>query len=345
VVFLGALVAIMTQWLTAKMRQLESGLTPVATRNHLVVLGWTNRTLPLVAEILQSSGRVQRFLADRHASRLRLVILCEEVTPWHAQALHDDPAIGRRGRHIVLRTGTPLVMDDLQRVDCSNAAAVIVPSGASGSGRSADMATVKALLSLSNMANQRDTGLPYVVAEIQDPRMVAVAQRAYRGSLEVISGNSLISRLLAQNMRHSGLSRVYGELLSHQVGCSIYVRDLPALSGLTVIEAQAHFHDAVVCGVVRWTADAFVPHLNPPAEMVLEAGDRLVFIARGYAGTEPKSPGAQPSQLRSKLEPVLEAAPSPPCIPERAASWCWAGTVGWRRWLMSWIPIRMSVSI
>lgn len=312
VVFLGALVAIMTQWLTAKMRQLESGLTPVATRNHLVVLGWTNRTLPVVAEILQSSGRVERFLADRHASRLRLVILCEEVTPWHAQVLHDDPAIGRRSRHIVLRSGTPLVMDDLQRVDCGNAAAVIVPSGAPGSGRSADMATVKALLSLGNMPDHRDTGLPYVVAEIQDPRMVPVARRAYRGPLEVISGNSLISRLLAQNMRHSGLSRVYSELLSHQVGCNIYVRDWPALSGSTLAETQAHFHEAVVCGVVRWVEGEYVPHLNPPPGLVLEPGDRLVFIATGYPNTVPRSPAGQSDGLRAEPVPVAPAAPAPP---------------------------------
>ena len=32
VVFLGALVAILTQWLNTRMRRLESGLTPVATR-------------------------------------------------------------------------------------------------------------------------------------------------------------------------------------------------------------------------------------------------------------------------------------------------------------------------
>ena len=44
VVFLGALVAVMTQWLEERMERLESGLTPVARDDHVLVLGWTHRT-------------------------------------------------------------------------------------------------------------------------------------------------------------------------------------------------------------------------------------------------------------------------------------------------------------
>ncbi|MEQ8860332.1 MAG: ion channel DMI1 [Pseudomonadales bacterium] len=297
VVFLGALVAIMTQWLTARMRQLESGLTPVATRNHIVVLGWSNRTLPVVGEILQSEGRVKRFLALRQASKLRLVILSDEVTPWHAQTLRDDPAIGKRSRNIVLRSGTPLAVDDLERVDCMNAAAVIVPSGGGGTSLSADMSTVKALLSISSHPAVGRLGarrgapggrdLPYVVAEIQDHRKVTVARRAYRGPLEIISGNSMISRLIAQNLRHRGLSRVFSELLGYQNGCGIFIREADSVAGSTVADAVARYDQAVLCGVVRWNGSEFVPFLNPPLDFVVEAGDRLVFVAPDYEHTVP----------------------------------------------------------
>jgi hypothetical protein len=62
VVFMGTLVAILTRWLIAKMTDLERGLTPVTLRNHIVVLGWTSQTLPLLEELLGSSGRMRRFL-------------------------------------------------------------------------------------------------------------------------------------------------------------------------------------------------------------------------------------------------------------------------------------------
>lgn len=43
VLFMGSLVAIMTQWLNQKIRNFESGLTPIVRRNHILILGWTNR--------------------------------------------------------------------------------------------------------------------------------------------------------------------------------------------------------------------------------------------------------------------------------------------------------------
>ncbi len=75
VVFMGALIAILTQWLISRMRTLEQGLTPVALKHHVVVLGWTNRTMPVLRELLQSKARVRRLLAAvGRAKRLRLVV-------------------------------------------------------------------------------------------------------------------------------------------------------------------------------------------------------------------------------------------------------------------------------
>ena len=282
VVFLGALVAIMTTSLNNWIRRLESGLTPVKARNHIVILGWTSRTVPVVRELVLSEGRVRRFLAGLHANRLLLVIQCADVTARHAQALRDEGAVGRRARNIWLRTGSPLAVDDLERIDCGNAAAVIVPGGAPGPTLSSDVAAVKALLSLASMPRRPGAQLPYVVAEVHDQANLPVLQSAYPGPLEAIAGNSLIGRMMAQNLRHQGLSRVYGELLSHGQGCGIYVRQVPEVDGLTYAQASGRFGRAVLCGAVRWHQDRFVPYLNPPADFPLSGGDQLVFITPGY---------------------------------------------------------------
>ncbi|HBQ59805.1 MAG TPA: ion channel DMI1, partial [Balneolaceae bacterium] len=49
VVFMGSMVAIITSWLNRKIRSLEQGLTPVTANNHVVILGWTNRTIHIAA--------------------------------------------------------------------------------------------------------------------------------------------------------------------------------------------------------------------------------------------------------------------------------------------------------
>jgi hypothetical protein len=56
VIFVGAVIAILTQWLNQLVGRLQSGLTPIAQRNHVVVLGWTTRTAAIVEELLLSGG-------------------------------------------------------------------------------------------------------------------------------------------------------------------------------------------------------------------------------------------------------------------------------------------------
>ena len=56
VLFMGSLIAILTQWLNQKIRNFESGLTPIVRRNHILILGWTNRTPAIVAELMRSEG-------------------------------------------------------------------------------------------------------------------------------------------------------------------------------------------------------------------------------------------------------------------------------------------------
>ena len=71
VLFLGALIAIMTQWLNQRMRDLEAGLTPIAARDHVLIMGWTNRTPGIVQELVMAGPRVRHFLQLRGARRLR----------------------------------------------------------------------------------------------------------------------------------------------------------------------------------------------------------------------------------------------------------------------------------
>ncbi|MFE8033942.1 hypothetical protein [Thiohalocapsa marina] len=51
ILFMGALITILVQWLDATMTRLELGLTPVAMDAHMVVLGWTTRTPTILEEI------------------------------------------------------------------------------------------------------------------------------------------------------------------------------------------------------------------------------------------------------------------------------------------------------
>ncbi|WP_148864316.1 CASTOR/POLLUX-related putative ion channel [Marinobacter fonticola] len=304
VVFMGTLVAILTRSLIAKMTDLERGLTPVTLRNHVVVLGWTSRTVPILQELLASTGRVKRFL-ERHATkRLRLVVLSEEVTSAQTLSLRNERDIGRRARQIVLRSGTPLQPEALHRVACLDAAAVIVPSSSHGPDSlvTSDVETVKALLSMTSQAQYLHARLPYVVAEIEDIRKQAVVERAYPGPLEVIASDAMISRLLVQTLLHPGLSEVLNELLTARFGNDVFVRSGDLAEGRTLGEFARDCPHAVVLGILERAGDGWSVRLNAPSGTTITDEDRIIVMAQDYDDTDPLGPGETKGQTR--LEPV-----------------------------------------
>ena len=303
VIFIGALVAIMTQWLNSKMRELEQGLTPVAAENHVVILGWNNRTLPIIGEILSSSNRLVRFLKRYGSRKLQLVVMADDVTTDRVQELKDDDLIGHRYKDITLRSGDPLDYEHLERVDASNASAIIIPSHTAEPGQSisADVETFKILLSINEQATKnRNRSLPYVVSEIQDERKKAIAKQAYDGPLEIIAGDTIISRLVAQNVRQEGLSEVYKELLTQNLNNNIIIRELPDIQGIKLSAMQAAIPDAIILGIVRWEDDNYVPYLNLSEEFRFSNNDRIVLLARNYEDTEPQSINPQNNHKSEK---------------------------------------------
>lgn len=315
VIFVGALVAILTQWLNRTIQELEEGHTPVSLRNHVVVLGWTNRTAAVVRELVLSEGRVTRFLRRHGARGLRIAVLVDQVKSPLVRELRERLGARWSEGKVVLRSGSPLRVEHLRRVDFANAAAVLLPAGDFRQGPAgSDTVVIKTLLSMANHpAARSDQPLPPVVAEIFDARKVHIARAAYGGRIELLAGDSIISRLIAQNVRHQGLSAVFSELLTHDRGNEIYIRACPELTGAAVHTLAPLFPEAILLGVTREHGNSFSPELNPPPGFVLEAGDRLVLLARNYEETAPVA-GRPPAGEA----PPVRARPLPPPVRERS---------------------------
>lgn len=315
VLFMGALIAIMTQWLNATIERLQMGLTPITEDDHLLILGWNNRTPTIVQQLLASEGRVRRFLRRHGKRQLRIVILTDKVSPPLVQDLKDrlgplwDPG------QIAFRSGSPLRLEHLHRVDYLNTSAILLPASdftAEGE-TAADARTIKALLSTGRARAENEPGwdgeLPLMVAELFDSDNLSVAQRAYGGPIELLASDEIISRLIAQQVHHPGLSYISDELLSNDLGNKFFIRECPQFSGELMHRVADAFPQAVLLGVTRSIGQTFEPILCPPADFRFEAGDSLVFIARDYDHTEPvkdfrpadtlppQSPAAEEAQL------------------------------------------------
>ncbi len=309
VLFLGAMIAIMTQWLNLALRRLEHGLTPVANRNHFVIMGWTTRTPALVKELLMSDERVRQFLRRRGTRALGVVVMAEQVDADRHQDLRERLGNAYRSSSVILRSGSPLRVEHLRRAAALEASAVLLPApDATPLGAGPDTQTIKTLLSLAAFTTDDITRAPLVVAELLDARKSITARRAYPGPLEIIASNRVISSLICQNLRHPGLSHAFAGLLSHGDGSEIYARECPQFEGMRFGDLPDAFPTAVLLGVVRRDTDGMRSLLNPNDDLVIATGDRLVLVAEDADGTEP------PASYQPQRSDRGHGVPLPPAL-------------------------------
>lgn len=320
VLFMGSLVAIMTQWLNETIRNLEQGMTRIFQKDHVLVCGWTSRTTTIAREMFEMQGRVERFLALHDAHRLNLVLMVESLSAAVRDELRSDMGPLWREGQIVLRSGSSLHLDHLKRVDYLRAAAILLPSEDLGAyAGNEDARTIKTLMSIANAGAKSADPLPTVVTEIFDTRKVAIARRAYRGPLEIVASDQLVGRLLALCTLKPGMGHVFDELLAYGRGSEIHITDAPALSGMSLGEIAAHFPRAVLLGTARRHEDSFTSDLCPRADRLYERGESLVVLADSHDD-------AAPSEDPTGSERAVSRVSTPPDKPRKPVK---VLVVGW----------------
>lgn len=305
VLFMGALIAVMTQWLNQTIRHLEMGLTPLALRRHVVVLGWSRHTPELVAELTAAVGRLRRFLRHHRVRRLRIAILAEEVDHAHDVALRQR--LGNRYHRdaVILRSGSLLNPEDLHRVAAATAATVVVAPADSpfASNRADDDARLmKSLLTLA-----RSTKVPpLVVAAVRDARKLELVRSAYpAGHAEILAIDTIMGRLIAQTLRHPGLAQLVDLLFDQEKGCSLRIRHDPHLAGRGPREWVHAYRDGIVVGLVRHDGALLRPLLNPEESERLHGNDQLIVLAPDQVLTHTSATAVAPA-----VDPLRRCPPA-----------------------------------
>jgi hypothetical protein len=288
VLFMGALIAIMAQWLNRSLDRFERGVTPVVQDYHVLIHGWTNRTAGIVRELLESGERLRVFLRLYRRKTLSIVILADTDPAELVQELRDRLGKLYDERRIIVRAGSPLRIEHLKRVDYSNAAAIVIPGRdfAEDGALQSDMRVLKTLLAISAFARESGDRLPLLVAELFNATKAPLARHAYQGEAEIVASRSFITRLMAECVRHPGVSRVHDEMLSPHGNAIVFIRERDDLKGLRFGDLRDQYAHAVVLGMVRPNERGFVSYLHPSDHFELQASDRVVLLARDRASTD-----------------------------------------------------------
>ena len=249
------LVGLLTTGISSKLESLQKGHSIVVEDNHTVILGWSNQIFTIVSELIE---------ANSNQKNACIVIMSPNDKVEMDEAIRNRIPNTKTTR-IVTRNGSAIDLNDLALLSLHTARSIII-------NESDDANVIKTLLAVINSPTSRTT--PYnIVAVLREPKNVEVAKIAARGQAEIILEDAIISRIIAQTCRQSGLSAVYTELLDFG-GDEIYLRAFPQLSGKMYGEIISLFATSSVIGLK--TKDGV--QLNPPMDTVLSETDEIIAI-------------------------------------------------------------------
>ena len=262
-----ALIGVLNQGFGEMLDDLRRGKSAVVERGHTVILGWDPKLFTLLSELAE---------ANRNQRNACVVILADrdkvEMDAEIAAAME-----GHRLR-VVTRRGNAMTIADLGLVALARSKAVIVlapashPDGSPVSANESDTMMLKTLLAITKVNEDRSL---HIVAEIRDPRTEPVARMVVGERAALILAGPLVSRLLVQTGRQSGLSVVYTELLDF-AGVEIYITPQPELVGKTFRTATAEYDTSTLIGVHTTAGEILLP---PPFDRRFEVGDEVVTIS------------------------------------------------------------------
>lgn len=256
-----ALIGILTTGLDSKLDDMRKGRSFVVEQEHTVILGWSPQIFSIISELV---------VANENRKRACIAILADKDKVEMEDEIREKVRDTRTTR-VVCRTGSPIDLADLEIINPYQARSIIILSG---EGDEADSHTLKILLAITNNPHRRPE--PYhIVAEIRDPGNLEAARLIAKSEAQIILVDQLISRIIAQTCRQSGLSIVYTELLDFG-GDEIYFHSEPALLGRTFGEALLAYENCALIGL-RF-GDGRVA-LNPPMDTELMQGDEVIAIA------------------------------------------------------------------
>ena len=165
----------------------------------------------------------------------------------------------------------PMSVNDLKLTRLDDARSIVILSP--DDDEDADNFSIKTALAIMNNPG-RSAKRYSIVGEIKQSQNLEVAELVGNGEVEWILGSEVISRLIVQTSRQSGLSAVFTDLLDFE-GSELYLYEATAFTGHTYGEVARQSHHGSVLGIDR-NRDVL---LNPERSTKILAGDQLIVLA------------------------------------------------------------------
>jgi hypothetical protein len=288
ILLMAAILGFVVEAIQAKMDELKLGISRVVESDHSLILGWTHETVLVIEEIC---------IANESEGGGTIVVMADRAKPSMEQELSmqlGGPLAMRqrlRGTKVVLRSGSPVLVQDLAKVSAEKARATLILA-APGDPDVADAHTLRCVLAMQSL--NYISG--HIVAEMRDLDNEPLVRLVGGDVIETVTSHDVLGRLILMSAREPGLASVYSTVLGFD-GDEFYAQAWPAIDGLSYGEVAFRFPNAIPIGV-RTPTDELV--LNPDCARVFAPGDELIVLAEDNDTYKPCSFPARFGTLRAR---------------------------------------------
>lgn len=256
------LIGVISAAIDGKIEQLRKGKSKVLESGHTLILGWSEKIFPIIGQLI---------LANENLKKQRIVVLAEMDKVEMEDAIREKIQDFKTTK-IIVRSGNPMISNEIQIVNPNLARAIIVLSPDS---EEADITVIKTVMSITNSPLRKKEPF-HIVAEIKEEANLEAAELVGQGEAIFIYAADLLARITAQTCRQSGLAIIYTDLFQFE-GDEIYFQKEPSLYGKTFKEAAMSYNTSSLIGVY---SEQLGFQLNPSGDTLLAEGDSLVALSQ-----------------------------------------------------------------
>ncbi|MFT6881816.1 MAG: hypothetical protein ACI83W_000936 [Marinoscillum sp.] len=271
-VLVSTLIGLVSNGILTKMDELRKGRSFVIEQDHVLILGWSSKIFTIISELV---------IANENQKRGVIVILADMDKVLMEDEIRDKVG-STANTEVICRTGNPIDVHDLYIANPFDTKAIIILDK---DNENSDSQIIKTIVAIVTNPERREE--PYhITAEMEDKKNLEVAKMVGKDEVELILSDEIISRIMVQTSRQSGLSVVYIELMDFG-GDEIYFMEEVSLIGKTFREILFSYEHSAIMGLQY--GDGSV-EINPSMDTIFKEGDRVIGITEDDDTLVPDAP-------------------------------------------------------
>ncbi|MEM9324327.1 MAG: potassium transporter TrkA [Bacteroidota bacterium] len=271
-IMISTLIGLVSSGILSKVEDLRKGRSFVIEQDHVLILGWSSKIFTILSELI---------IANENQKRGVIVILADKDKVLMEDEIRDKVG-DTQNTDVICRTGNPIDVHDLYIANPFETKSIIILDK---DNENSDSQIIKTIVAIVTNPERRKE--PYhITAEMEDKKNFEVAKMVGKDEVELILSDEIISRIMVQTSRQSGLSVVYMELMDFS-GAEIYFMEESSLVGKTFREILFSYEDSAIMGIQF--ADDHV-EINPPMDTIFKEGDKVIGVTEDDDTLIPNAP-------------------------------------------------------